>query len=62
MKMNNDLIKRFEAKKFELQETGELASAIDYDDQGQWVGLILAKNFAYTDLEDQIHWATSVNY
>lgn len=60
--MNNDLLNRFTAKKLELQETGELASAIDYDDQGQWVGLLLAKNFAYTDLEDQIHWAISVNY
>lgn len=58
----SNIEERFHQKCTELKTSGDLASAIERDDQGNWVGIILVKNYEYSDLEDQIHWAKSVKY
>ena len=62
MEVDTDTLNRFENKRDELEQSGDLAAAIDYDDQGDWVGILLRKNYEYADLADQIHWAKTVNY
>jgi hypothetical protein len=52
----------FYEKRIELQTTGELAAAVEFDNDGNWIGLLLAKNFEYSDRLEQIHWAKKVEY
>lgn len=62
MEVDTDTLSRFENKRDELEQAGDLAAAIERDDQGEWIGILLRKNYEYADLEDQIHWAKTVNY
>ncbi|WOI37288.1 hypothetical protein R1T43_19190 [Alteromonas sp. CI.11.F.A3] len=62
MEVDTDMLNRFESKRDQLEQSGELAVAIGRDDQGQWAGILLRKNYQYADLVDQIRWAKVVNY
>ena len=62
MEVDTNTLNRFESKRDGLEQAGDLAAAIDYDDQGEWVGVLLRKNYEYAELEDQIHWAKTVKY
>lgn len=53
---------RFDAKRAELEQSGDLAAAIEHDSDGNWIGLLLAKNYEYTTPGEQMHFANKVEY
>ncbi len=60
--VSDEIKQRFKAKHTELIESGMLVDAIDYDHEGNWVGLLLQKNLKYPEPSDQVSFPTKVEY
>lgn len=47
----------FLAVRNELAEKGTLAGSVEYGPDGEWIGMVLEKDMAFTDPGDQVHFA-----